>query len=709
MDVNEILKKHAGRIEKQVKTFEMPQDFSREYSHFKQDMMPQLSRYEKTCRALGNIVKIKPAKKDADRIQASLDRAHLDLTPSETTSFSVISFLLVFFLGVMISVALYLLQDSFPILFLFLIIIASLFIFYYTYTMPSRLANRWRLKAGSQMVPCILYAVIYMKHTSNLERAIAFAAQNLKPPLALDFKKIFWDIETGKFSTIKESLDSYLEVWRKDSIEFLESFHLIESSLYEPSDARRIQILERALQVMLDGIYDKMLKYSHNVKAPLTNIYMLGIVLPTLALALLPLASTLMGGLITWQHVFVLFNIIIPFFVFYLTSQVMSKRPGGYGESELLEENPLYPKYKSKKPWLTAFLICFPLFLLGILPFLFQYTGLPELIGLQKDYDFSALGLTFLKGKIFHFEDGAGPFGAMALLLSLFIPLSIALFFSIAYRKKTKGLIKTRKETKQLEKEFTSSLFLLGNRLADGIPAEIAFAKVAESSRGIKTESFFRMVNSNIQQAGMSVEQAVFNPKRGALIYYPSSLINTSMRILVEGTKKGLKVAARSLMSISDYIRNIQKIEDRLRDLLAEVVSDMKSNMTFLAPLLAGIVIGLASMIASILVKLRVMFDLGEASEVAGMGIPTLTSLFDYTKMIPPYFLQIAIGMYLIEIIFILTTTLVVVDSGEDKLKKKYDISKNLSRGISLYILVGLIAIIALSILAGVAVGGLSG
>jgi len=30
-------------------------------------------------------------------------------------------------------------------------------------------------------------------------------------------------------------------------------------------------------------------------------------------------------------------------------------RPGGYGESSLLERNPLYPKYKSNKHYLVPF------------------------------------------------------------------------------------------------------------------------------------------------------------------------------------------------------------------------------------------------------------------------------------------------------------------------------------------------------------------
>ena len=77
------------------------------------------------------------------------------------------------------------------------------------------------------------------------------------------------------------------------------------------------------------------------------------------------------------------------------------------------------------------------------------------------------------------------------------------------------------------------------------------------------------------------------------------------MKILVESSKKGLAIAAQSLMAISEYIKNIEKINDRLRDLLAEIISDMKSNMTFLAPLLAGVVVGLAGMITLILSKLQ--------------------------------------------------------------------------------------------------------
>jgi hypothetical protein len=727
--VDEILKKYSGNISRKISHEERVGDVSREYTRFKEDMAPQLSRYERFVKGFA-FLSLNLKGKDKDKLQRYLDTAHLDVTPAEVAGASFAGGFLVFLFGIILSAGLWYFQRGFTSqngILIGLMFFASLFIFYYIYSNPSRLANLWRLKAGSQMVPCILYVVVYMKHTSNLERAIAFASKHLKPPLALDLKKIFWDVETGKFSTIKESLDHYLRFWEKDAIEFVEAFHLIESSLYEPSNSRRVQTLEKALEVILDGVYDKMLKFSRDVRSPLTNVYMLGVVLPTLGLALLPLAATLLGGAIKSYHVFILFNLIVPLFVFYLTTEIMLKRPGGYGESDILELNPDYPKYKSKKGYFNGFVIAFPLLLIGLLPFILQVGFIQDLANLsvnsQGFFDFN-LGfagidsLEFLENipafdfKI-HPDDGkmVGPFGIIALMFSLLIPLSIALFFSIAYRTKTKELIKAREGTKQLEKEFTNSLFQLGNRLGDGTPAEVAFSKVAESTRGQKTESFFRRVNINLHQAGMSLERAIFDPRRGAIIYFPSQLIATSMRILLESSKKGLKIAAESLMSISEYLKNIYRVEQRLKDLLAEVISDMRSNMVFLAPLLSGIVVGLSAMITFILNRLDFVFN--SLTETGGAGgfanLDQFLDLFTIHNMIPPYFMQIAIGIYIIQVIFILTNVLVTINSGEDRLKRTHEVGKNLMRGVGIYFVITMISVIVLSILAAISLAGIGG
>jgi len=200
------------------------------------------------------------------------------------------------------------------------------------------------------------------------------------------------------------------------------------------------------------------------------------------------------------------------------------------------------------------------------------------------------------------------------------------------------------------------------------------------------------------------LREQFFDRRRGAIIYYPSDLIAISMRILVESSKKGLKIAAIGLMSISEYVKNIQKITNRLRDMLAEVISDMKSNMTFLAPLLSGIVVGLAAMITAILNNLS-LAELGGVEFFGGISVSTLLEMFNVANTIPPYYLQIAIGIYLVQIIFILTGTLVTIDSGEDKLEKTNKTGKNLKKGILLYFITALLATTTLFVLSTVVLG----
>jgi Flp pilus assembly protein TadB len=715
--IDEIIKKHSARIEQSIRSEPVNEkvNYSQSYLTFKDEMAPELSRYERWCKTIGNIIKLKASEKDREKTRVSLEIAHLDLEPWQPITLSVVAFIVVFIAGILISVSIALFKggfQDFPLSFLVLVMFFGMFLFYFLNGYPARLANKWRLKASSQMMPAILYIVVYMRHTPNLEKAISFASEHLQYPLSLDFKKIFYDVQIGKFSTIKESLDNYLNGWKDYSVEFIEAFHLIESSLYEAEDAKRVLTLEKALQVVLDGVYDKMLRFTHEVRSPLTNVYMLGVVLPTLGLALLPLASAMVGDYIKWYHVFVLFNLIIPFFVFYLTDKVMFLRPGGYGETNLLERNPNYPLYKSKVPYVRSFLICLPLFIIGLLPLLFQ-TQLPTYFGLQQDYTFKELGLVFFgDGSIFDFRvingKTTGPFGIGALLMGVFFILGVALFFSLAFKERTKELIKEREKTKQLEVEFNNSLFQLGNRIGDGVPPELAFSKIAESTKGLRTEDFFRRVSYNITQMGMSVESAIFDSKRGVLVYYPSDLIATSMKILVESAKKGLHIAALSLISLSEYVKNMNKITDRLRDLLAEIISDMKSNMTFLAPLLSGIVIGLAAMITNILTRLDVAQLSGDTGSIAGFGnLTTILSMFDIAKMIPPYTLQIIVGLYLIEVIFILTGTLVVIDSGEDRLEQTNKTGSNLKKGIGLYVVTAFLAIVALFLLTSIVLGNL--
>jgi len=735
-NTDEILNQYSAKLESSMGNFDASgPGVSKSYEQFRQSLSPEFSRYEKWCKTLGGVFKIKPSRKDEENIGRAIEVAHLNITTSEALGLSVAVASMIIFAGLFGVIGWWLLTaepgvaaavEDLNVSMLVISLFIGFFMFFYLLKTPERLALKWRLKASSQMVPAVLYVVIYMKHTSNFEKAMAFAAENLDDPLGADFAKIFWDVEVGKYSTVKDSVDAYLEGWKDYSLEFVESFHLIESSLYEPSEERRIQVLERAMQVILEGVYDKMLKYTHDAKSPLTNVYMLGIVLPTLALAILPLASIMAADLIGTFHVFLLFNFLVPFLVMYLTNNVMMKRPGGYGDSTLLQRNPKYAMYISRKPYVYAFFIALPLLIIGFLPLFWMYTPLPAWMGVDPgsavypDITWGQIGFGMFGEDLGIFgimknDQGqtVGPYGILSLILSLFVPLGLAVFFMLAYNMRTRELIKERDKYKEVEEEFTSSLFQLGNRIGDGLPAEVAFGKVMESSRGTATEGFFSIVNENIHSLGMSLDRALFDAKRGAVVFYPSHLIATSMKVLVESVKKGLKVAARSLMSISDYVKNIRKVNIRLNDLLADIISDMKSNMTFLAPLLSGVIVGLAGMITLILSRLKDLMGMiggggGDEISAVGTGMGSMLSLFRVTEMIPTYWLQIIVGVYLVQVVFILTGTLVTIKSGKDDLAQTAAIAKNLRNTLLLYFMVAFLSIAGLALIAAMSLSSLT-
>ncbi|MBU2634198.1 MAG: hypothetical protein KJ674_03050 [Nanoarchaeota archaeon] len=712
--LNRYKKKLGEKVELDVEDYN-PESFSQEYNIFKKEALTtRLSFYEKLCRSFGGIFSIKPSEKDYLRLKRSIDTIHLNINPKEASGFGVFIGLLLVFIGIFAGVFVFFINEIFdlnilliPLLFL----LTGVLVIKPLGNIPIYSANKWRLKASNQMVVCILYIVMYMRHTSNLEHAIRFAADHVGNPLALDLRKVFWDVENGKYSTMKESLDSYLVGWRDHSLEFVESFHLIEGSLFEKGEDRRLTLLDKALDVMLNGTYEKMLHYAQDLKNPITILHMLGVVLPILGLVILPLVGSLMGGsgFTKVIVIVVLYNVLLPLVVYIIGMNVLSKRPTGYSDANLIESNPDLKKYGNIlinignkelqfSPFFISFLIFFLIAFIGVLPIIMYFLGV----------DFSFFGGMFLDYRLGSGvacqlgETCYGPFGAGAVLLSLFLPLGLALGIGTYYRIKTKKLMKIVDETKKLEREFSGSLFQLGNRIGDGVPTELAFGDVAKSMSGTPTGDFFKIVSVNLMKLGVGIERAIFDRKVGAMWRYPSGLIESSMKVLIQGAKKGPSVASKSLISISQYVDRIHQVNERLKDLLSDIVSSMKSQIGFLTPIISGIVVGISTMIVLVLGRLSTLMAQSslEGGDTSFGGLGGLSGLFEVANIIPGYYLQLVVGIYVVEVIIILTFLANGIENGNDKLTAKYMVSKNLYTSGLLYFIVALLVTLIFSYLA---------
>jgi hypothetical protein len=699
---------------------------SKAYLTFKEQYMPKhLSFYEKFCEFAEKTLNLKPDPKNSAQTQEYINLCHLNVTPTGVYSAAIFLPLIIVLSGFLLFFMLPTLMGNTPDTFVVIfVLIAAAAVMVPMQNIPKQVGNSWRLKASNQMVLAVFYVVTYMRHTSNLELAINFAAEHLDAPLSLDMRKIIWDVETQKFESVKESLDDYLVRWRKYNMEFVEAMHLIQSSLLESDNSRRLNSLDKSLTVILDETYERMLHYAHNLKGPLTTLNMLGVVLPILTLVILPLVVSFMDGF-RWFHLFAIYNIALPSMVYLLGKNILSTRPGGSGKSDVTKKNPELAKYKKivlksgdQEIFIEPKYLCLGIFLIllfiGFIPVFWNLAGLPD-YALYRTVG----GLGFAVGQadivppndiMFQFikfrerlDEGAptgefvGPFGLGSTLMGILVPLSIGLSYGLYNKITTKNIMVIRNQAKALELEFSSALFQLGSRIGDGLPAEIAFGRVAGIMEDTVSGKFFTLVHINITRLGMSVQKAIFDNQKGALKFYPSDLIESSMKVLVESSRKGPLVASQALINVSEYIKQMHRVDERLQDLMGDVISSMRSQALFLTPVISSIVVSITSMITKILGTLGDKFtELGNSqSGVAGSQVLSM-----FGVGIPTYQFQIVVGLYVIQLAYILTVIGNGIENGPDKVSEGYNLGVNMTKAAMLYSALAFVLIIAFNIVA---------
>ncbi len=696
---------------------------SEEYDQFKEANLPKkYSQYERFCKFSEGFMKPSPDKEIAPKLEESINTCHLNVTPESATSAVYIGSIGIFFgilaIGVVIFAMLTVHPNTTPeealefLLFSMMMgLLVAMMGFFQLRNMPINMANQWRMKASNSMIICVFYVVTFMRHTSNLENGIRFAAEHVAFPLSLDLKRIVWDVETEKYDSISESLDEYLKGWKQYAPEFVESMNLIQSSLLQGTEERRLQTLDKSLSNILEQTYEKMLHYAHGLQGPLSNLNMLGVILPVLGMVILPLVVSMME--VQWYFLFGLYNIILFLAVFNLGNKIMNTRPNGYGDTS---EGEGMAKDSTKEidlgftkivlsPSMFAVMVSLVFLLVAFSPMLINnlYAGGAD--GFDTAFENAIMPTAERSGfgnlaeglKPLDYRDNVpnrtGPFGFMATLASFGFTLAAGIGLATYYKLKSSDTIKIKEKTKELENEFAGSLFQLGNRLEDGLPVEIALGKVAEALEGSTSGDFFQHASDNVRRLGMNVDDAIFNEQNGAIKAYPSSLIASTMKVLIESAQKGPKIAAQAMVNVSNYIKEIHKVDERLRDLMSETMASMKSQIKMLTPLISSIVVGITALIIDILGTIS-----AQADEMADGGDVGAAAMFG--EGIPTYYFQIVVGIYVVQIVFLLTKIVNGIENGSDKLTEEYQMGINLTKATLMYTFVSTLAIVGFTLLA---------
>ncbi len=598
---------------------------SREYRIFREEERIKgvpTTVYEKACITASKILPLSPPEKTEKNYNEAINFCHLNITAQQAFSFSMLFLLVTAFPTFVLTMAnvfgFHLLPFGYGVIFLLLFAMLS----YYVYVYPMHLKLKYEMDVGSDIVSMIIYISIYMRNVPNIENAMKFASQHLTGPVAFETRKLLWDVETGKYTNVQEALLDYSKKWEKNK-EFVEAIQMIIASVDQATE-QRMTMLNESVDVVLEGNRDNARRFNQQLRTPVMVVHAMGVILPILGLVLFPLIAIFLG--VGALALFIGYDVILPFVLFLVISKILDKRPSTFSRIDI-SESPGVPDEKK---------------------FIYHGKNMPA-----WPFAVATAGIFIVLGIVLISFDPEG------VVPALFVTAGIAAGFAVYYHLISHQRVSVREKTRIVEDEFTEALFQLGNQVYSGVPVERSLEHSMKRIRNLKIKEFFDIALKNMR-TGLTFQQAFFDKNYGAVRAFPSRLIKTIMRIIVESSKRGSRTASVAMLAVSKYLKDLHKTQEDIKEELSETLSSMKFQLYFLSPLIAGIVTTLTVLILRIL---------GEISQqVGGSGINAVPFITDIGKSnITPFQFIIVVGVYLIETCFILSYFINGIENGRDE------------------------------------------
>ncbi|MCK5373516.1 MAG: hypothetical protein KAJ20_04200, partial [Candidatus Aenigmarchaeota archaeon] len=393
----------------------------------------------------------------------------------------------------------------------------------------------------------------------------------------------------------------------------------------------------------------RMKHYSRDLQMPIMVIHGLGILLPIMGMIIFPLASIFLGDAFPNIVTYLVFgyNLVLPTIIYVVMKNILNRRPSTKTIVDISNHPDAMPLNKMK----------IGKTIVPVWPLAFTVGGTIVFIGLMMLVTFFNIDITLIDSPIYRII-------ASSMFHSIIIVFGIATGLVIYLKGTSFQKIKIVKDLQNIEEQFESALFALGNRLAGGVPLELSLSKAQEDTADLEISGLLRVTVKNMSQLNMTFHQSLFDPKYGALFYYPSKLIRTIMQSISEAVDKGTKATAMTMLIISEYLRNIRTTQEKIDDILSETTSSMKFQAFILVPIISGVVVSTAQIIMSMMVNIQSKMDALNTASLAGVN--PIESMISIEAATPPWILQLVVGIYVIEILILLSMFITKINEGDD-------------------------------------------
>ena len=520
---------------------------------------------------------------------------------------------------------------------------------------PKTYARYIKIHSLGDIPEILRYLVMYLKLVPNLENSVKFAASESSTALAIDLRKMLWDMEIRVYHGIDDALTNFATMWGEWSEYFKRALHLIRSSIHEREEASRIITLNRALDVALDGTKEMMSKFANKLHQPTMVIYSIGIMIPLALVAMLP-AAGLVGMQITIFQVFFMYDVILPLFIFFYTRKILLSRPATFTPPKIPSNHPEIAHINKKKRMTVSAVLGGVIALPGIF-FIMLPTFYPS--------GSSNYWINFM-------VDPGG--------LNTYFPVTLFIIwgFAAAVTSYTLSVYypykKVRDNIKQIEREFSDALYILGKRISEDKSPEESFMYTAYTMEGSEIAKIFSQTGYNLTAMHTNLRDAMFNQEYGSLKNVHSDRVKAIMCLFVEGIKKSQKAVSISIIRIADHLKGLQEIENKIKDTLYSLTSTLRATVTIFAPLIGGVTLSITKLITSILGGISGKIPT-ETVSGTNAAVPSIATSFSVQNVRPEFFVLV-IGIYLIELIFLMVRFTNGIDEGDDKATYMYSLGR---------------------------------
>lgn len=533
----------------------------------------------------------------------------------------------------------------------------------------------------------VLYIVIFLRSSPSLESAIAFSARNVPGPLGAELRALQWGIATRQYTTAENALIAFSEKVSNWAPGIADAFYLIAGSANQPTQEKRLEMLNRAVSGILSTTRHTMQVFGRSLQMPTIVVNALGILLPVMGLVMAPIVTIMLSeGSGTGFTLAFIYDVVLPGIILLIITVLGSRKPGSFSRIDVSQ----HPD--SPPPGVYYLDVAGKRISIPMLPFaviLFVTISAYSFIFLITEY---GPGANTANVDV-ELQSKTRSFHTIPLILA--IALSVGTYcYGLASQR-----MAIRERIRETEAEFSDALYQLGNIMNQGQPFEIAVGRAAKIMTGSVIEPFFLAISRNINELGMPLKSAIYDRKYGALRYLPSDLVANVLEIVTESTQRGVMISAKTAMNISTYLKNVKEVEEEIEGMLSESMSSMKFQAYLLAPVVCGIIVGLSQMIITILAKVAM-----RTKESFGGGVSGADGLgmaFNTANAIPPDLLQVIVGIYIVELLTILGLFLAILEYGPED-----DIAKFNSIGLT--VIIGTVVYVGVTVATSMVFGGMA-